>query len=78
MSVTKDEIESFGRFATDRLERGGDTSLEELVTLWRRQQREGANAAIREGLQEADAGLGRPLDEFMSDFRAQNEISPDA
>ena len=78
MSIINDELESFNRFAAHEVERGNVTSLEQLVTLWRTQQREGVNAAIRQGLEEADAGLGRPLDDFMDDFREKNEVSPDA
>ena len=79
MSVTKDELERFGRFAADEVERGNVLSLEQLVTLWRSaRQSESVNAAIRRGLDEADAGLGRPLDEFMSEFRNSNSVSPDA
>ena len=79
MSVTKDELECFGRFAADEVERGNVVSLEQLVTLWRSvRQSEDVNAAIRRGLDEADAGLGRPLDEFMSEFRKNNKIFPDA
>jgi hypothetical protein len=79
MNVTKDELESFGRFAAEEVDRGNVVSLEQLVTLWQSaRQREGFNAAIRQGLDEADAGLGRPLDEFMGEFRKNNKISPDA
>lgn len=79
MTVTKDELECFGRFAAEEVDRGNVVSLEQHVTLWQTvRQREGFNAAIRHGLDEADAGLGRPLDEFMSEFRKNNKISPDA
>ena len=77
MTVTMDELESFGRFAADEVERGSVTSLEQLVTLWRTRKREDVNVAIRQGLEEADAGLGRPLDDYMNDFRKKNEVSPD-
>jgi hypothetical protein len=78
MTVTKDELDRFGRFAADELKRGSAISLEELVVLWRTRQREDVNDAIRQGLDEADAGLGRPLDDFMSEFRENNQVSPDA
>lgn len=78
MTVTKDELENFGRFAADEVERGSATSLEQLVTLWRTRQNEHVNDAIRQGLEQADAGLGRPLGDFMAEFREKNEVSPDA
>ena len=78
MTVTKDELERFGRFAADEVDRGGAASLEQLVTLWRTHQGEDVNDAIRQGLKEADAGLGRPLDDFMTEFREKNQVSPDA
>jgi predicted transcriptional regulator len=79
MTITKDELECFGRFAAEELDRGNVASLEQLVTLWRRaREREDVNAAIRQGLEEADAGRGRPLDEFLNEFCERNEVSPDA
>ncbi|MEX0819911.1 MAG: hypothetical protein WD070_09955 [Pirellulaceae bacterium] len=78
MTVTKYELENFGRFAADEVERGRVASLEQLVTLWRSRQCEDANAAVRQGLEEANAGLGRPLEDFMNEFRANNEVSPEA
>lgn len=51
-------------------------SLEQLVAIWRTRQRQEVNAAIREGLAEADAGLGVPLDSLMADFCEKNEVSP--
>ena len=79
MTVTKDEWECFNRFAADEVDRGTVVSLEQLVTLWRSfRQREDVNSAIRRGLDEADAGRGRPLDEFMTEFRQNNEVSPNA
>ncbi len=78
MNVTRDELENFGRFAIGEVELGRVASLEQLVTLWRRRQDEDANAALRQGLEEANAGLGRPLEEFMNDFRKSNEVSPEA
>jgi hypothetical protein len=78
MTVTKDELESFGHFAAGELDRGNAMSLEQLVIRWRTRQQDDVNNAIRQGLNEADAELGRPLNDFMNEFRVKNEISPNA
>ena len=80
MSATLQELDNFHRFAADQLRHEGPAlSLEELLARWRSaRERTEANAGIIQGLEEMNAGLGRPLDEFMTEFRAEHQISPDA
>jgi hypothetical protein len=85
MPTTVEEISEFQRFAVEQVRNGGsDLSLEELLERWRAQRsktndslRNKVNAAIRRGIAEADAGLGRPLDEFMDEFRQRHNIASD-
>lgn len=77
MPVAKEEIDRFHRFVDETADNGGaDLSLEELLRLCGAEQRERdqANEGIRRGLQELEAGLGRPLDEFAAEFRKRNSI----
>lgn len=67
MAVTIEELNEFTQFAVERINNGGATSLEECLLLWREHIE--VNAAIRRGLAEADAGLGRPVREFMEEFQ---------
>jgi hypothetical protein len=81
METIQQELESFQRFVTQNLNDGGQNlTLEECLSMWRAEQRERAeaNPAIRQALNEMQSGLGRPLDEFMDDFRKHNQIAPDA
>ena len=71
MSVTKDELERFHEFATQQLDNGGaQSSLEELVNLWRK-QRERAETVddIRQGSEDYRAGNGQPLTEALDEVR---------
>ena len=73
--VTAD-LKEFRDFVDRQLGRGGPTpSPEECVRLWR--ERQEVNAAIREGLEQMRAGLGRPLEEFAAEFRRRNGIAAD-
>ena len=80
MSATQQELDNFHRFAAEQLRHDeAAASLEELLARWRAaRQRSEANVGIREGLAQMNAGLGRPLDEFMAEFRARHQISADA
>ena len=71
MPVTKEELERFHQFAAEKLDNGGSqSSLEDLVTLWR-QEREHAETVddIRQGVKDADAGNAQPLQEAFDDVR---------
>ena len=80
MAVTQEQLDEFHRFASEKLSNGGgELSWPELLRLWQAcREREEVNAAIRQGIEEMDAGLGRPLDEFMDEFRSKHNIPPDA
>jgi hypothetical protein len=67
MSVTKEDLESFHGFACGRLSHGGVESFEALLSEWR--ERKETNAAIREAIDELNAGLGQPLEEAMEEIR---------
>lgn len=80
-TATITELESFQQFISEQLRNGvASLSPEECLRLWRARQEEraGANAGIRRGLAELEAGLGRPLDEFASEFRRRNGIRDEA
>ena len=76
MAVTSEELARFTQFATDRVNNGGVESLEECLLLWREHAE--VNEAIRRGLAEADAGLGRPAREFMEEFLQRNGQAADS
>lgn len=63
MPLTQQELDSFHRFATQKLNNGGaGLSLEECLDLWRlRQGRDESVAAIRQGIADADTGRTRSL-----------------
>jgi hypothetical protein len=75
------ELESFHRFLGDQLAHG-DSMLtpEECLELWRTQnpsdEERGVEAqAIREAIDDMRAGdAGRPLQEFLTEFRARKRI----
>jgi hypothetical protein len=86
MATTIEEITEFQQFALGQVRSAGvDLSLEELLQLWRTRDTMPENLngddvhdAIRRGIAEADAGLGRPLDEFMDEFRQRHSIPQDS
>lgn len=71
MPATRQELDSFHRFASERFaDCGADASLEELLAIWR-QAREYAEtvADVREGLKDYDAGEGRSLADTFQEVR---------
>lgn len=74
--TTLEQLESFYAFAYQNLHSKPDSnSLDELLLRWYDSQRQDEiHAAIRQGLSEADAGLGRPVHEFFDEFRQQNGL----
>ncbi|UUO06800.1 hypothetical protein M4951_00465 [Blastopirellula sp. J2-11] len=74
--TTLEQLESFYAFAFQNLHTQPDaTSLDELLLRWYDSQRQNEiHAAIRQGLNEMDAGLGRPVSEFFDEFRQINSI----
>ena len=80
MFVTQAELDDFHSFASGMIGNGGASmSLVELASAWQgTRETLDANDGIRRGLAEVDAGKHRSLDEFMSEFRRQHNIAPDA
>lgn len=73
MTVTQIELDSFHRFASDRLEGGGEEfTWDELFILWdSTRHRASVNAGIREGLADVDAGRYEPADDAMDEIREE-------
>ena len=76
MTVTQHELDSFHRFATDRLRRGEEElTIDDLVIEWdSMRNRDQINAAIREGLADIDAGRTRPVDQVTEELRRKHNI----
>jgi predicted transcriptional regulator len=76
MTVTQHELDSFHRFATDRLRRGEEEfTIDDLVIEWdSMRNRDQINAAIREGLADIDAGRTRPADQVTEELRRKHNI----
>ncbi len=75
------ELESFHRFLGDQLAQGESMlTPEECLELWRAQNPsdddlDAEAQAIREAIEDMRAGdVGRPLPEFLTDFRARKRI----
>lgn len=84
MSTTQDQLDSFHRFASEKLNNGGsEMSLQELYRLWRIEnpstdERAAVADIISQGDADIESGNYRPLDEFMDEFRSKNDIPQDA
>jgi predicted transcriptional regulator len=76
MTVTQHELDSFHRFATDRLSKSEEElTIDDLVIEWdSMRNREQINAAIREGLADVDAGRTRPADQVTEELRRKHNI----
>lgn len=79
MSIAHDELESFHQFAEQRLKSGGPQSLDELFDLWRiehpsDEEQADVHAAIREGLDDIEAGRFRPAADVMTELRAKYNV----
>ena len=68
-------LESFHQFIAERLrsDQGASISPEEALVLWR--ERQETTEAIREGLDDIEAGRVKPLDEFLRDFESRHRIA---
>lgn len=73
MSNALQELESFTRFAQEKLSTAGSSwSLEECVRQWREQtQRQEALADIQQGQADYSAALGQPIAEAFDEVRRQ-------
>ncbi len=79
MQVTQQDLDSFHRFAQQKLQNGGAESIEELFDLWRIEQpspedENEIHAIIRQGLADIKAGRGRPAEDVISDLRRKYNL----
>jgi len=84
MPRTEDQLDSFYRFAKDKLANGGsELSVPELFHLWQLEnpsddERAQVIAAINQGEKDIDSGNYRPANEFMDEMRRKYNIPTDA
>ena len=71
MSVIERELEDFQRFVLSQSQTApGDLALEDYICLWRAQrERHETIVAIREGLDDLEAGRVRPAEEVLAELR---------
>jgi hypothetical protein len=81
MAETVEELQSFFRFADQRLRNGAcDQSLDDLFAEWRvcnptPEELERNVVAVQAALRDMEAGeTGRPFEEFAEEFRQRNGI----
>ena len=80
MPVTQHQIDSFHRFATERLSNGQvELSIDELYEVWRLEnptpeEQADIHAAIQRGLADVDAGRYEPATKVMQDLREKHGI----
>jgi len=80
MSSAGNELESFRQFLDFQLSSGrAEMTPEESVSLWRESQEYGESVdAIKKAIQDLEAGdRGKPLQQFIDEFRAQHNIPTD-
>jgi len=72
MPATRQELDSFHRFASARFDDyGTDASLEELFALWRRDREYSETVEdVRRGVEDYHAGRGQSLAETFREVRA--------
>ncbi len=84
MAITQEELDTFHRFASDKLADGrADLSWPELVELWTLEHPSPAeqaevNEIIRQGDADIQSGNYRSVDDFMDEFRRKHNIPADA
>ena len=73
MTVTREELDRFHRFASEKIGNGGsDLSWDELFIEWRSAgERDEINTAIRKGLEDVEAGRVQAADEAMETIRKE-------
>jgi hypothetical protein len=71
MAITISDLDNFHRFAAEKLRSGGaDLDLDELLMLWYDEQdRDQVNAIIQQGLEDIEAGRGRPARQVAEELR---------
>jgi hypothetical protein len=82
MSIDSNELEAFREFLDIQIASGQtDLTPEESLALWQDIRRDlpASVAALNKTIAELDAGgTGKPLRDFIAEFRAKHQISPDA
>ncbi len=69
-TLIKQDLDEFNKFVQSYPNAEDDLSLEDYVCLWRAaNERDETIAAIREGLDDLEAGRVRPADAVMADLR---------
>ena len=72
MSITKDELAAFNRFAVEKLSNGGADTLQQLLDEWNaRRAYEQSVAAIRESVAQYGAGEGLPVKDAFEEVRGK-------
>ncbi len=72
MTVSKEDLQDFNRFADERLSRGETWSFLDLVREWENaRQHESSLAALRESHADAESGRVKPLNEAFAEIRDQ-------
>lgn len=70
MTVTRQQLDSFHRFASERIQSQPASSLDELLDQWRREAEQNeAVADVQQGLRDHADGKARPVDEAFADVR---------
>jgi len=78
MPVTTEELIEFNAFAAKHIADESAESLEDVFQAWRESREHTEELeGIRQGIAQANAGLGKPLEEFMDDCCRRNDISID-
>lgn len=73
MATTREELESFHKYAAGRLsDHSSEPSLDDLLMEWADcRDRAMINDAIRNGLADIDAGRHKPADQVMEEIRKE-------
>jgi hypothetical protein len=75
MSVTRQELESFQRFAEKKLGNGGAESISDLALQWQiEREREEVHEALREATEDLRAGRYRPAEDVSRDIRRKYNL----
>ena len=77
MGISAEDFESFTHFGRSLLgSEKGPLSLDDLVVQWESvRNRDQINAAIREGLADANAGRHRPAQQAMAELRQRHGLT---
>jgi hypothetical protein len=76
MTVTRQQLDSFHRFASEQIRLQPAASLDELLDQWRREaEQTEAVADIQQGLQDYADGKARPVAEAFADVRHRTGLT---